>query len=85
MDMKDDTDKKMENPQDDNLINKNANPEWDSKREISELHGSKVDPLKPQFERNNLQANQEKRAGSGGAAMDPGRREDRQNNGNDNK
>jgi len=83
--MKEDNDERHGvNPEEDNLINKNTS-DLDSKREISDPHHSNVDPLKPQFERSNLQAQQEKRAGSGGAAMDPGKREDRQNNGNDNK
>jgi hypothetical protein len=78
--------KKM-NPDGDNLINKNskANPDQARKFDKNDTQQSNVDPQKPQFERSNLQPNQEKRAGSGGAAMDPGRREDRQNNGNDNK
>jgi len=85
MEMKDETNKRLDHQEDDNLINKNMNPDWDSKREISDPHHSNVDPNKPQFERNNLQADQEKRAGSGGGGMDPGKRADRQNNGNDNK
>jgi hypothetical protein len=84
--MKDDNDRKYENHEEDNLINKNSSgAEFDSKRAIDDPHHSNVDPQKPQFERSNLQPDQEKRAGSGGAAMDPGKREDRQNNGNDNK
>ena len=71
MDRNNENDKRFENPEEDNLINKNANPEWDSKREISDPHHSNVDPNKPQFERSNLQADQEKKAGSGGSGRNP--------------
>ena len=66
---------------DDNLINKNSNANNEQAKKFDDDQ-SNVDPLKPQFERSNLQANQEKKAGSGGAAMDPGRTEERQNNDN---
>jgi len=59
------------NPDEENLINKNTS-DLDSKREISDPHHSNVDPLKPQFERDNLQADREKRAGSGGSGRNPG-------------
>lgn len=71
---------------DENFINENskANPDQARKFDGNDSQDSNVDPLKPQFERNNLQADQEKRDGSGGGSMDSGRREDRQNNGNSN-
>lgn len=61
------------------------NAGFDGKRALDDRHDSNVDPLKPQFERSNLQADEEKRQGTPGGAMDPGRRDDRQNNGNSNK
>lgn len=61
------------------------NSGFDGKRALDNRHNTNVDPLKPHFERSNLQADEEKRQGTPGGAMDPGRRDDRQNNGNANK
>jgi len=60
--------KKM-NPDGDNLINKNskANPDQARKFDKNDSQATNVDPLKPHFERSDMNANKEQRAGSGGS------------------
>jgi len=60
---------KKVNPDGDSLINQNskANPDQARKFDNNDTQASNVDPQKPQFERSNLNANQEQRAGSGGS------------------
>lgn len=68
----------MQDPEND-LTDKNAaareTQNWDER----EILNRDTQRHRPQNERRNLQANQERRDGSGGAAMDPGRRPDRNN------
>lgn len=72
--LKDDTGKNLGSP-DESLINKNskANPDQARQWDDNDPQKSNVDPLKKQFERNNLQADREKMAGSGGGGLDPDR------------
>jgi len=49
------------------LINQNEG-DGNTKRHYNDKHESNVHPLKPNFERSNLNADQEKRAGSGGSS-----------------
>jgi hypothetical protein len=55
------------NEEDDNLINKNASTDSNTKRHFDDPDQSNVNPNKPQFERSDMNADQEKRAGSGGS------------------
>jgi hypothetical protein len=55
------------NEEDDNLISKNASTDSNTKRNFDDPDRSNVDPNKPQFERSDMNADQEKRAGSGGS------------------
>lgn len=59
-----------------NLINKNKKALADSERNWdsgNDQDPSNVDHNKPQFERSDLNANREQRAGSGGGGLDPDR------------